>query len=134
MTNWNKWNGSWEAPVADGVTVEVTLRDGTLIKAIAGAIAWQHDEDKDGDVVAWRVVNAEKRTIDNINPAHYKNGKVECIDAIEAATTGLEGIEAVCTANIIRYIWRWKLKNGLEDLKKTRWYLDRLISRLEEKS
>ncbi|MNG14775.1 hypothetical protein D3C84_985550 [compost metagenome] len=69
---------------------------------------------------------------DNVNkPSHYTAGKVECIDAIESATTELQGIEAVCTANIIKYVWRWKLKNGLEDLRKARWYLDRLISRLE---
>ncbi len=63
-------------------------------------------------------------------PPHYTAGKVECIDAIEAATAGLDGIEAVCTANVIKYVWRWKRKNGAEDLKKARWYLDRLIARI----
>ena len=43
-------------------------------------------------------------------PEHYQ-GSVECIDAIEAATAGLEGIEAVCTANVLKYVWRWKKKN-----------------------
>lgn len=66
------------------------------------------------------------------HPAHYTNGKVECIDALEAATTGLEGIEAVCTANAIKYLWRWKYKNGLEDLKKAGWYITRLINHLAE--
>jgi hypothetical protein len=61
------------------------------------------------------------------HPSHYTAGKVECIDALEAATTGLTGIEAVCTAAAIKYLWRWKLKNGVEDLEKARWYLDRLI-------
>lgn len=65
---------------------------------------------------------------DNINPAHYKSGKVECIDALEAATSQLSGIEAVCTANAIKYLWRWKQKNGAEDLRKAKWYLDRLIA------
>lgn len=68
---------------------------------------------------------------DAINPKHYKTGKVECIDALEAATTGLEGIEAVCTANAIKYLWRWKHKNGAEDLKKAQWYIDRLIKGVE---
>ena len=67
-------------------------------------------------------------------PAHYNAGKVECIDALEAATTGLTGIEAVCTANAIKYLWRWKLKNGAEDLKKAKWYLERLIKKVEDKS
>jgi hypothetical protein len=65
---------------------------------------------------------------DNVNhPSHYTAGKVECIDALEAATTGLEGIEAVCTASAIKYLWRWKLKGGAEDLKKARWYIDHLL-------
>lgn len=64
---------------------------------------------------------------DNINPSHYKLGKVECIDAIESATGDLHGIHAVCTANVIKYIWRWKRKNGVENLKKARWYLDKMI-------
>lgn len=64
-------------------------------------------------------------------PAHYNTGKVECIDAIEAAAEGLFGFEAFCTGQVIKYIWRWKKKAGLEDLKKCRWYLDRLIQRVE---
>ena len=65
---------------------------------------------------------------DKVNhPSHYTNGKVECIEALEAATTGLVGIEAVCTANALKYLWRWKHKNGTEDLKKAKWYIDRLL-------
>jgi hypothetical protein len=65
---------------------------------------------------------------DNVNsPSHYTQGAIECIDAIKEATKELLGIEAVCTANIIKYVWRWKFKNGVEDLRKARWYLDRLI-------
>ena len=67
------------------------------------------------------------------NPPHYTAGKVECIDALEAATIGLQGIEAVCTANAIKYLWRWKHKNGVEDLQKTRWYLDRLLKHVMER-
>jgi hypothetical protein len=65
------------------------------------------------------------------HPPHYCAGKVECIDALEAATAGLEGVEAVCTANAIKYLWRWKRKNGAEDLKKARWYIDWLVNKLE---
>ena len=69
-----------------------------------------------------------KAVKDNVNhPSHYTQGAIECIDAIKEATKGLFGIEAVCTANIIKYVWRWKFKNGVEDLHKARWYLDRLI-------
>lgn len=70
---------------------------------------------------------------DNINPSHYKQGKVECIDAIESATIGKTGIMAVCTANIIKYVWRCEEKNGLEDMKKGLWYLMHMIEKEEEK-
>lgn len=71
--------------------------------------------------------------VDIVNkPPHYqtKNG-IETIDVIEAFTEDLEGMEAICTANVIKYICRWKKKNGVEDLKKAKWYLNRLISTLE---
>jgi len=64
----------------------------------------------------------------NVNhPKHYTNGKIECIDALESATIGLEGIEAVDTGAAIKYLWRWKLKGGVEDLKKAIWYIKHLI-------
>lgn len=70
---------------------------------------------------------------DMINkPPHYNQAGIECIDAIAAATSGKKGIEAVCVANVIKYLWRYELKNGLEDVKKARWYLDRLVGELEE--
>lgn len=69
---------------------------------------------------------------DNVNhPSHYTQGGVECIDAITAATVNKTGIEAVCTANVIKYIWRYEGKNGLEDVKKAQWYINRLIAELE---
>ena len=65
---------------------------------------------------------------DNVNhPSHYTQGGVECIDAIEAAL-GTEGFAGYCAGNVIKYVWRYRGKNGVEDLRKARWYLDRLIS------
>ena len=70
--------------------------------------------------------------IDKVNhPSHYTGGKVECIDALEAATKDLIGIQAVCTANAIKYLWRWKKKNGREDLEKAKWYIDRLLKEVQ---
>lgn len=69
---------------------------------------------------------------DAINPTHYTRGAVECIDAIEAATVDKRGIEAACTANIIKYLWRYEAKNGIEDVKKARWYLERLLAHLDK--
>lgn len=76
-------------------------------------------------------LNIDKQ--DNINPDHYKKGKIECIQAIESATVGKTGIEAVCSANVIKYLWRYEEKNGLEDVKKAQWYLNKLLEVLEEK-
>lgn len=69
------------------------------------------------------------------HPSHYqsKNG-LEAIDVMEAFTENLTGAEAVNTSNVLKYICRWKNKNGLEDLKKAQWYLNRLIGVVEEKN
>ena len=69
------------------------------------------------------------------NPSHYqsKNG-LETIQVIEAFTDGLEGMEAVDTANVLKYVCRWKKKNGVEDLKKAQWYLENLIHFEEERT
>lgn len=67
-------------------------------------------------------------------PKHYTAGKVECINALEAATIGLQGIEAVCTANAIKYLWRWKFKNGNEDLEKAIWYIKHLLKVSDERT
>lgn len=70
--------------------------------------------------------------MDNVNhPKHYTQGGIECIDALKAATAGKTGIEAVCVANIIKYLWRYEAKNGLEDVKKAKWYIDKLINEIE---
>lgn len=62
------------------------------------------------------------------HPAHYrtKNG-METIDVIEAFTEDLHGADATNTGNVLKYMCRWNKKNGVEDLKKARWYLNRLI-------
>lgn len=71
---------------------------------------------------------------DNVNhPDHYTQGDIECIDAIKAATVGKSGIEAACVANVIKYLWRYEQKNGVEDCRKAKWYLDRLIKELGAK-
>lgn len=60
-------------------------------------------------------------------PKHYQ-GKVECIDAIESAIEGLDGMEAMCTGNAIKYLYRWKKKGGVDDLRKARWYIEKMIN------
>lgn len=66
------------------------------------------------------------------SPAHYTQGDIECIDAIAQVVKDLDGMEAMCTGNAIKYLWRWKHKNGVEDLKKAQWYLQRMIDNFNE--
>ncbi len=63
------------------------------------------------------------------SPPHYNQAGIECIDAIRAATG--DGYEYYLQGNIIKYLWRYRYKNGVEDLKKAQWYLEKLI---EEKN
>lgn len=65
------------------------------------------------------------------HPDHYiSDSGIETIDVIEAFTKDIKDpFDAYCTGNIIKYICRWPNKNGVEDLKKARWYLDKLIYR-----
>jgi hypothetical protein len=72
---------------------------------------------------------------DRVNhPLHYTQGKVECIDALQSLTTGLEGYEGYLVASSVKYLWRWKSKNGLEDLKKAKWFLERLVAHVEDEA
>ena len=63
------------------------------------------------------------------HPKHYNKGRYEVIDIIESILESMEltPVEAMLTAQVVKYIARWKNKNGVEDLKKAEWYLKRLI-------
>lgn len=67
---------------------------------------------------------------DQINPDHYRQGGIECIDAIEAALTP-EEFRGYCKGNIIKYTWRERYKGEAVSLAKARWYLNRLLGKLE---
>ena len=69
----------------------------------------------------------------NVNhPKRYTKGKIECIDALESAVVGKTPGEAICVANVIKYLWRYEEKEPLRSLKSAEWYLKRLISKYEE--
>lgn len=61
-------------------------------------------------------------------PAHYNQGGIECIQAIEASMTHEEFI-GYLKGNAIKYLWRYRDKNGIEDLKKAHWYQKLLIEK-----
>ncbi len=69
-------------------------------------------------------------SIDPINPSHYKQGGIECIEAIKAALG--EGFPDYLRGNVMKYLWRYKEKGGADDLRKSAWYLDRLIQEVGE--
>jgi hypothetical protein len=65
---------------------------------------------------------------DNVNsPSHYTQGSIETIDIIEDKLSP-EMFEGYLVGNIIKYVTRYRLKGGLEDLQKAQWYLNRLIT------
>lgn len=154
---WIQWAGG-DCPVDSDAIVEVKFRNPSRNKFNndrAGDFYWSH-HGFDGDIIAYRLQKQAKseqvrddaagdddeadlnecigQDVDVVNhPSHYTKGSIECIDAIDSATVGKSGIEAVCVANIIKYLFRYEEKNGLEDVKKARWYLNKLISELESK-
>ena len=67
------------------------------------------------------------------HPPHYQSETgLEVIDVIEAFTFDLMGIEATDTGNVLKYMCRWKAKNGLQDLEKAQWYLTHLIEHIRK--
>lgn len=61
------------------------------------------------------------------HPEHYTSGSIECIDAIMEAIKDKPAQEAYLVGNIMKYLWRYEKKNGVEDVKKAQWYLNKLI-------
>ena len=64
------------------------------------------------------------------SPPHYNKSGIECIEAIKAMTG--DGFKFYLQGNIMKYLWRYLYKNGVEDLKKAKWYLSELIDNVEE--
>jgi hypothetical protein len=61
------------------------------------------------------------------HPQHYNQGNIECIDAMESAF-GVDEVSSFCKLNAFKYLWRAEDKiNAVEDLKKARWYIDKII-------
>lgn len=122
------------------------LLDATVIKdkPITAEVVEHHDEDAkpkrrtlgvsnpmdDMTEYVEKYLGAAKP--DPVNrPAHYTSGGIECIDAMQAAF-GAEVVKDFCLCNAFKYLWRHRQKNGVEDLKKACWYLNLLITAMEE--
>lgn len=127
-----QWWGDEKKKWIDYMDYSKSLRDSRVV--------WQRDQDEPfltpectlNDQYA-EIEQVRQALKDNVNhPSHYTQGKVECIDALESATVGKPGIEAVCVANVIKYLWRYEEKNGIEDVKKAQFYLNRLLATLDK--
>jgi len=72
-------------------------------------------------------LDENKKASDRVNhPSHYNQGGVECFDAM-LASAGSDAVKNFCQLSCFKYIWRFQYKNGVEDLKKAKWYLEKLI-------
>lgn len=110
-------------------------------KSVSGYVVWQRhtqpeelpfvdDEPNLNDQYA----EIEKVRQDIINsPGHYADSTIECIDAMEAMMTPEQFI-GYLRGNVFKYQWRYEKKNGIEDLKKAQWYLDKLTVKVAEKN
>ncbi len=87
------------------------------------------DEDKLMDEFYTTKISNTKTDMVN-SPPHYNKAGIECIDAIRAATG--DGYEYYLQGNIMKYLWRYRYKNGVEDLQKAQWYLDKLVEECNE--
>lgn len=122
---------------SDYNTFEVKFKDGLWNYPADIVIKQLEQEDYDEDPYNW-VNNAMRKSVisnkkdeivqnnDPINPTHYNQYAIQPLDYIEA-----NGFD-FCEGNVIKYVSRYKQKNGLEDLKKARVYLDKLINRYEK--
>lgn len=121
---WNKYSKKWTdtnyekmESVPLNVSVDIVWqRDSAEEKKESGRVKLLSDEDR------------ELLERDNVNsPSHYNKGSVECIYAIESSMTK----EAFCgylKGNVIKYMYRYEDKGGVESLQKAQWYLNKLIN------
>ncbi len=60
------------------------------------------------------------------HPPHYESGQFECIDVM-VETQGVKAVQSFCVCNAFKYLYRHENKNGLEDIKKAIWYLNKFV-------
>lgn len=109
--------------------------EANVMEAIANRPVFENVNTANAQWMQLSSITNKVEPADNVNhPQHYQSKSgLETIDVIEAFTEDLVGGEATNTGNVLKYMCRWKSKNGLEDLKKARWYLDRLIGIVEKR-
>lgn len=113
-----------------GVVVEILGREDIYGQRLR--IEYDNGETQIGNVIRDSLKRYEKVTFDIVaKPTHYNQEGIECIDAIKAAL-GKQGFVDYCHGNVMKYMWRYKYKNGIEDLKKADKYKEWMNETLEE--
>lgn len=87
---------------------------------IRGEVPWKADESKENTCDTGSVEDVVN------HPIHYNTGNIEVIDYIEDKL-GMDGFLDYCIGNVMKYVSRYKYKNGVQDLQKAEWYLRRAI-------
>ena len=128
--------------------------DGCRLRTLDGSCKWNNLSDESTKDCYWFLVNEgliskpEQPEINFVkverndeveptngavqHPSHYTQGGIECIEAIRASMTA-DGFCDYCKGNILKYIWRWRDKGGVEDLRKASVYLNWLINAADVK-
>lgn len=92
---------------------------------------WWHSDGEWKRVPEDVLCKQSKGAEDNVNsPSHYNQSGIECIDAIKASLG--DGYQDYCKGNVMKYLWRYKYKNGIEDLNKAQWYLNSMVESVAE--
>lgn len=111
-----------------GISYEDMVRGKTPIKDTPVVDCWSTSEPVKEEPMKEKVIHVD----DYIKPSYYKEGKYECIDVLNDILSD-SGLESFCRGNVIKYLWRCNSKNGLEDLIKAKYYLDKLIDVVKNK-
>jgi hypothetical protein len=120
--------------VGDKVWVLCEVVDNMHLLRVSCKYGATHFRALESDCKAVEPEAVEQPTSDPVNPSHYKQGPAETIDIIEAAIAKAPNNKAAGLHwQVLKYALRCWFKNGIEDLKKARWYLDRLIQEEEVK-
>ena len=108
--------------IGDVVTV-VRVHEGDYECNGVGSQAWYLTDEE----VELATTQDTPKAFDPVSkPSHYNQYGIEAIDAIRASL-GPVGFQAYCKGNVIKYLWRYEYKNGLEDLKKAQVYLNWMV-------
>ena len=108
---------------------EICASDGTVSLKVDNEAEhwWLALEDVEEVVEENSPTYTATNTKDVVNPQHYKNGEVECIEAIKSAVVGKDGFSGYLVGNCIKYLFRYESKGKVTDLEKSNWYLNKLI-------